>query len=190
MRKSILFAVLFCVVSLAGCDAQKAAPHMGFGTLDIKAEFSRDDLVVLDRVEGSSTTVNILLGVIQIVDDDKLRLFWILPFFREQYAAGFYMTSTEDRAYYKALEAAPEADSVFTKSMDSERSGVPLIFWVETATYRGKAIRLKADQERSAPAAATSEAGRKILGYRGDRGKKDADGNPVLVPVYEDEQKK
>ena len=31
---------------------------------------------------------------------------------------------------------------------------------------------------------------RKIIGYRADRSRKDADGNPVLVPVYEDEQKK
>ena len=128
---------------------------MGFGNLDINTEFLRDDIVVLDRVKGSSTTNYILLGIVQIVDGNKVRLFGI-PFFNEKYASS--TTSTDSnywdnpnahRAYYKALEASPEADAIFYKIMDYEFSGFPPIWWSETATYSGKAIKLKTDKERN-----------------------------------------
>ena len=136
------------MILIGGCGSQKMVPHMGFGNFGINTELSRDDIVVLDRVEGSSTTENICLGLIQIVDGDGLRLVGI-PFFKEKYSSlcnrGIWMSSTEQRAYYKALEAAPDADAVFYKSMDYEVSGIPLIWWTETATYTGKGIKLKAD---------------------------------------------
>jgi len=134
------------LILTGGCGSQKMIPQMGFGNFGINTEFSRDDIVVLDRVQGSSTTENICLGVVQIVDGDGLRLVGI-PFFKEKYTSfsneGLWMNSTEHRAYYKALEAAPDADAVFLKSLDYEVSGIPLIWWTETATYSGKGIKLK-----------------------------------------------
>ena len=129
-----------------GCN-EKMVPHMGFGNFGIETDFSRDDIEVLDRVQGSSTTESICLGVVQIVDDDNLIILGI-PFFKQKYASfsnkGCLMSSTGKRAYYKALEAAPDADAVFYKSMDYEVGGIPLIWWTETATYTGKGIKLKA----------------------------------------------
>lgn len=141
---------LISVFFIGGCGGgnEKAVPHMGFGNFGIRTELSRDDIEVLGRVEGSSTTESILLGLIQIVDGDKLKLMGI-PFFTEKCISfsneSFGFNPTQHRAYYKALESAPEADVVFNKSMDYERSGIPLIWWTETVTYKGKAIKLKSD---------------------------------------------
>jgi hypothetical protein len=141
------------MIFLCSCAAQKTAPHMGFGEFDINTAFSRSDIVVLDRVEGSSTTDYILLGIIQIVDGKNVRIFGI-PFFKEKYATStstqtnYWDNPNAHRAYYKALEATPEADAIFEKSMDYEFGGVPPIWWTETATYSGKAIKLRPDKEQ------------------------------------------
>ncbi len=140
----VLAAVFLFLIQ--GC-AQKTVPHMGFGNFDIRAEISRNDIEVLDRVEGTSTS-STYLGVVEIVDGNKLKLFGI-PFFKERFTPcgleHLYIT-TEDRAYYKALEAAPQADVVFFKSMDNEIDGIPVIWGTKSVTFSGKAIRLKADQ--------------------------------------------
>ena len=139
-----------CLFLLGGCGgtAQKQVPHMAFGGLNIETDITRSDIVVLDQVEGSSTTTSVCLGIIQVIDGDKLRLFWIFPFFVEKYtplADGDWIT-TASRAYYKALENAPEADAVFCKSWDREQSGNPLLWGKETVTFKGKAIKLKSDK--------------------------------------------
>ncbi len=148
---SILVALssVVCLFLVGGCgDAQKQTPHMGFGNLEVKSEITRADIVVLDRVVGVSSTESILFGAVQIVDGDKLILLGI-PFFKQKYAyfgTGSLFAQTADRAYYKALEAAPDADSVFCKSMDNESEGIPLLWAKKTVTWKGKAIKLKADQ--------------------------------------------
>ena len=144
---SIIILFVACVFFLTGCGtAQKQAPHMGFGNFEISTEMARGDVVILDRVEGSSSTATIL-GFIQIIDDDKLKLFGI-PFFKDKYTyfgkKGLW-ASTADRAYYKALEAAPEADAIFMKSMDHEDEGIPILLHTKTITWTGKAIKLKED---------------------------------------------
>ncbi len=57
-----------------------------------------------------------------------------------------WFPNTASRAYYKALEAHPEADAVFCKDYEREEVGIPWLFHTETVTYKGKAIKLKADQ--------------------------------------------
>lgn len=153
----LLITVVVSLLFAGGCgSAQKQVPHMGFGNFDVRTDLTREDIVVLDRVEGSSTTTSILLGVIEIIDGDKLKLLGI-PFFKEKYAyfaqsayanqlMGTLWATTADRAYYKALEAAPDADTVFFKSMDHEDEGIPLIWQTKTVTWKGKAIKLVADQ--------------------------------------------
>ena len=148
-RLGVVVLLVGVLPVLPGCNAaQKMIPHMGFGGLNIEADIARSDIVVLDRVEGSSTRSEYLFGAIQIVDGDKLILFGI-KFFKDKFvltprAAGYLLTG--ERAYYKALEAHPDADAVFAKAWEWEQAGIPLLFYNETVTFKGKAVRLKADQ--------------------------------------------
>ena len=149
----LLITVLASLLLAGGCagSAQKQAPHMGFGNFDVRTELTREDIVVLDRVEGTSTTTSILVGAIQIIDGDKWKLLWLFPFFKEKYtyfneSGEGVLASTADRAYYKALEAAPDADALFPKSMDHENEGIPFIWETKTITWKGKAIKLVSDQ--------------------------------------------
>lgn len=135
-------------VVLPGCSAaQKMTPHMGFGGLNIEADVERDDIIVMGRVEGSSTLDVYLFGAVQIIDGDKLQLFGI-KFFKDKYTyfKGIApWATTIDRAYYKALEAHPDADAVFHKSWDREEAGIPLLWHNVSVTVKGKAVQLKAD---------------------------------------------
>lgn len=155
LRNAIRSLVPALVVLGACSTAQKQAPHLFFSELSMEAQLDRDDLIVLDTVEGSSSTTSILGGLIQIIDGDKLKLFWI-PFFTDKYTYLFSSQSIpiglplgvgpEDRAYYKALEKAPDADSVLQKSMDREDWGVPILYNSRTVTWRGKAVALRANE--------------------------------------------
>ena len=185
MRTRILNVTLCAMVLfVGGCFSHKTAPGIA-----INPEIPRDAYEVLDSATGTSNTDSILLGLIQVVDGDKLRLLWI-PFFKEQYSnSGFYPGSTMDRAYYKALRATPGADAVFYKSMDREHSGIPLLLTSETVTFRGKAIKLKTDQELYGPGGAQAATrSRAMRPYRlkvNEDGTpfKDPDGNYIFVPV-------
>ena len=144
--------IISCACILGGCGgAQKTVPHMGFSNLYIETQITRNDVVVLDRVEGSSTLTSILFGAINIIDGDKLQLLGI-KFFKDKFTyfkdSNAWIRSPEcaDRAYYKALEAAPEADAVFGKSMDNEEGGLPFLYRTQAVTFRGKAVKLKADR--------------------------------------------
>ena len=149
-KKMVLFLMMgFLVFIVGGCNSQKSAPHMGFGSFDVNTQLSRGDIVVLERVEGTSTTKSILFGAVQIVDGDNVKVLGI-PFFTDRYTCvrtDPCRVTTADRAYYKALEATPEADAVFYKTMDREGSGIPLLWETETVTFSGKAITLKPDQQ-------------------------------------------
>ncbi|MBN2590038.1 MAG: hypothetical protein JXA96_09255 [Sedimentisphaerales bacterium] len=137
------------IMFMSGCgSAQKQMPHMFFGGFNVETQLGREDIVLVDTVEGSSTLTTIL-GFINIVDGDKLELFGI-KFFKDKYT---YFKSYDsrlgqvaDRAYYKALEATPDADVIFEKSVDHEDGGFPLIYATKVVTFRGKAMKLKVDQ--------------------------------------------
>lgn len=185
MRTRILNVTLCAMVLfVGGCLSNKTIPAIA-----INPEIPRDAYEVLDTVEGTSTTDSILLGLIQVVDGDKLRLLGI-PFFEEQYTfSSGYPGLTAARAYYKALSATPEADAVFYKSMDGGNSGIPLLWTSETVTFRGKAIKLKTDQELYGPGGARAATrARAMRPYKlkvNEDGTpfKDPDGNYIFVPV-------
>lgn len=146
--------VLMLALALAatGCaGSQKVMPSMRFGSMGIETNFDRDDVVVLDTVTGTSTTDRRFFFV-SFVDGDKVRVFGI-PFFKDKYTfsepgfpiIGNLFPGTADRAYYNALEKTPDADFVLVKSFDHESSGIPWLWERETVTFRGKAMKVRAD---------------------------------------------
>ncbi|MHC4472167.1 MAG: hypothetical protein ACYTDY_09300 [Planctomycetota bacterium] len=154
--------VLVLSFALVGCaSAQLTRPHMGFSGVGIDTKLDRSDIVVLGRVEGESTVTSILGGLFATIDGNKQRIFGI-KFFKDKYTSmkpeGNLMTnplgildfiapvSVDERAYYKALEAHPDADAVFAKSMSNEESGFWPFFTTQTVRFQGKAIKIKEDQ--------------------------------------------
>ena len=56
------------------------------------------------------------------------------------------LVSPYDRAYYNALEKAPDADVILQKSVTVERKSIiPLLYGTTKVIYKGKSIKLKAD---------------------------------------------
>ena len=152
LRKRLAMTAMFMAILplLSGCfsRAQRWSPHLRFGSLNIEADIEREDIIVLDTVEGSSSRKAYFLDLIQIIDGDKLMLFGI-KFFKDKYVVATDFPSLSrawNRAYYKALEQHPDADAVFIKSSEREESGIPLLAFNETVTFKGKAIMLKADK--------------------------------------------
>lgn len=155
--KFLKIAFVLTVGLTLGCStAQKTIPHLSVGGMTMEAHIERDDLVVLDTVEASSSTLSILAGLIQIIDGSNVKILGI-PFFKDKYtyfSEGWSLfgiqlirfTSPEDRAYYKALEAQADADLMFQKSVDREQTGIPFLFEKSTVTFRGKALRFKPDR--------------------------------------------
>lgn len=151
---STLIAVATLLTTACG-SIGKVAPHSNLGVV---ANLERDDIEVIQTVEGESTRRSLLLGSIQIIDEDKYKIFWI-PFFQDKGAGTlqgngsflsalskpFTPVSVLDRAYYDALAETPDADTVFYKSATQERRGVPLLFTSHRVTLRGKAAKIKAD---------------------------------------------
>jgi hypothetical protein len=162
LRRWSCLILLVAASMLFGCSAaQKTAPRMGFGEIDIQANIDRKDIVVLNEVEGSSTLSSILGPFIQIIDGDKYRILG-MRFFKDKYSYAFEATdpvgvllsqlgirsiSTKDRAYYKALEKAPEADVILYKKCDTEVwHFMWFIYSTESVTVRGKAVALRPDR--------------------------------------------
>ncbi len=149
----LLTAFVLSAFAIGGCStAQRTAPHLFFDAdVGVRAALDRDDLIIMDSVEGSSSTTSILAGIIQVIDGDRFKFLWI-PFFKEKYtyfsdsSLPVRFVSTEDRAYYKALEKVPNADAVLAKSMEREQWGFPLLFETRSVTWRGKALSPKTDR--------------------------------------------
>jgi hypothetical protein len=135
---------------------------MGYNGNKWQPSLEREDYVILNAVEGVSDTTSIFFDMIQIIEGDKIRLLWFFPFYEEKYSfivqrpLGLVMTG--ERAYYNALEKAPEADVILEKSVTVERKTIiPLLYGTERVTYKGRSIKLKADSQsdsKSAPVGA------------------------------------
>jgi len=154
MKKTELALVVAGLLAFfaGGCaQAYRETPQMGFGQMNIYSHIERGDIVVMDRVEGTSDSVKILCGLVEVVDGNKVALLGI-KFFKDKYVLqkGFLglpeSASVQNRAYYVALEKTPDADAVMQKAVVIEHSEFPLIYSKDTATYSGKAIKLKSDK--------------------------------------------
>jgi len=146
----ILLGVSLCVVLFTGCSGVlKTAPIIN---VTANPQLDRNEYVILDRVEGESTTTSILFGLIKFIDGTKLQ-FLGLKFYEDEYAfqnpriSLMARVGTDERAYYKALAKAPDADLIFQRSLTYQKSGIPLLYTTEKATFTGKAIKIKTDAE-------------------------------------------
>jgi hypothetical protein len=150
-RKTIFAAVLLptvAVLILGGCASVMKGAPLARTKVDV-GSMQRSDYVVIDRAEGVSDQVSILFGIIQIIDSDKLKLFWI-PFYEEKYAViekPPWLVGPEDRAYYKALAAQPDADGIIPRAYAVEKRGIPFLADKKSVTFTGKAIKLKTDTD-------------------------------------------
>jgi len=151
-RSTIISLAAAVCLSVTGCATPwcKGTRSLAGGPcsdLDLK----RSDFVVLNQVHGETTETSILLGIVKIIDGNKVEILGA-RFFKDQTArlpgiAGCipcYWRS-ESRAYYKALAAAPDADGIIERSVTWEKSGVPLLFYTKKTDFQGKAIKLKPD---------------------------------------------
>jgi hypothetical protein len=129
---------------------------MGFGGVSAEIGLERDDIEVLHSVKGQSTILSIFGPIVQIIDDTDMRVCGISAIedkysFEEPAPFPFSILQNlqlgaANRAYYKALAAAPDADAVFSKSYQVQRRGIPFIYMKETVTFQGKAFKIKADK--------------------------------------------
>ncbi len=139
-------------LSLAGCVTGTHKPVVRFGQLNLETQVPRQDLKILDTVEGSSRLDSYVLGLVQIVDGSKWQVLGF-KFFQDNCASPFdcplgpcwWGDPVAGRAYYNALEKRPDADALIEHSSTVKASGCPLFYERREVTYKGKAIMLKAD---------------------------------------------
>ena len=113
------------------------------------------DCQVLGSTEGKATVDSYVLGLVQVIDGDKVQVLG-LKFYEDQYAYinppelilgflpnPFASPSIEDRAYFKALAATPDADAVAKKASVTTAKGFPLLWSTKEVTFQGKALKFK-----------------------------------------------
>ncbi len=147
----LMITILFMLSFLSGCSTaiQKQVPDASW-TQFASPQLDRSDYVVLGRVEGSSTTVSFLFGIIQSIDGN-LQILGI-KFFEDRYAVktGFlnlFSDRTQDRAYFETMIKCPDADAILRRTITVEESGIPFIYTTETVRCIGKAVKIKTDEE-------------------------------------------
>ena len=140
-------AMATLVVVGAGCSSVTRGTPVS--PVHINPNVDRTDYEVLATTEGKSTRVAILCGLVNILAGDKVSIPG-LKLFEVQYAfltpspwTRILPVNVENRAYYKALAATPDADAVAGKAERVTDSGVPLIWTKKEVTYQGKAIKYK-----------------------------------------------
>ena len=156
---------------LGGCAGVQRMTPAAPGQVNINLK--SNDYTVLTSTKGISTVTSYGGGLVQVVDGSKYRVLGI-KFFEDEYSMLHplrieeispmnlvamvyfwpygacyvaYKTSVgaEDRAYYKALAATPDADVIIEKALVRQKSGIPLICTEEEVTVVGKAIKYKSE---------------------------------------------
>ena len=153
MKTKLLVTSMACVsllVGMSGCaGVTRHTPHAG---TQIQANMNSGDCQVLAKTEGNSKKTSILCGLVQVIDGDKVAVLGI-KFFEDQYSYFEHAklfgvidlggVSVEDRAYYKALAATPDADTVAQKAYVKTEKSIPLFWKSEDVTFQGKALKFK-----------------------------------------------
>ncbi len=151
-RGGMMVTGLALLLATTGCVATGRSTRWGAPRLNLAdVELTRADLVVLQPVAGKSNEQGFLLGLIKVIDGNKVEVLGF-PFFKDQTARlpgmrGYFPCGSklESRAYYKALAAAPAADAIVERSVTLERFVLPVLYSCKTLTYQGKAVQLKAE---------------------------------------------
>ncbi len=143
----IFLAVAVAALLVSGCASAWRSTPTAASLVNINIE--KGDYTMLASVKGSSSATTYFGGIVQVVDENKVRLLWI-KFFEDQYTfidpekVGFFTpVSVDDRAYYKVLAATPDADAVLPKAFLKQSFGIPILYHEETSTFTGKAIKYK-----------------------------------------------
>ncbi len=163
LRASLLACVGALGLLAAGCStAKRSAPN---AVPVVNMNLDRKDYEVMGDVEETSEVTS-YLNIVHIVDNDPQKMI-IFGFrtFEDQYEevpsqgivadalawAGeiFSGGSPTERANYTALTAAEAkgADIVVPKRVQRTMRGFSPFYTVETATVKGKALRLKEDSK-------------------------------------------
>lgn len=154
---ALVLSVGALVLLSTGCaSVQRGTP---IAATEVSVNLARTDYTVLGSVKGTSTMESYVLGLVRIIDGDKFIILGMKTF-EDQYAfqqdPGLpilqFLTlglsggpTAEDRAYYKALAATPDADVVVPKAYVKQSSGIPLIASMKEVTFTGKALKFRAD---------------------------------------------
>lgn len=163
LKNCFILFTLLSILFLSACRGVEKWSPVSPVSMDI-GSMKRSDYSVLDRVRADSTTTSILFGAVKIIDGDKLEIFWI-PFYEEEYAfrrgqevnnmvinpikSLYEVSNTEDRAFFKALAAVPDADTIIQQSYSKEKYGIPFCYKSERVTFTGTPIKIKTDNELS-----------------------------------------
>lgn len=148
MRNMIVSSLAMTAVAvlMSGCASVQRGTPAAPGQVNINLE--KGDYTMMGSVKGTSTVKSYVFGIVQVIDGDKVSVLGIKSF-EDQYSfmgpgPGFFV-SVEDRAYYKALAATPDADAVIPKSFVKQSSGFPFIYEEQEATFTGKALKYKSE---------------------------------------------
>ena len=151
MRKLIGSSLAMAVAAIlaSGCASVQRSTPIAPGLVNINLE--KGDYTMLASVKGSSTVKSYVLGIVQIIDGTDVCVLWMFKNFEDQYSyldpnAILHLgVSVADRAYYKALAAAPDADAVIPRAMVMQASRFPLFYSEQEATFTGKALKYKSE---------------------------------------------
>jgi hypothetical protein len=123
----------------------------------INANMDKNDYEVGPPTEGTSKVTSVLLGLVKVFDGNKVKVLGI-PFYEVQRASPglFDVTITgfvrdwvngsmeaKDRAYFKALETTPDADTIVPKAYVTSYTGIPILFTSTEVTFQGKSLKYK-----------------------------------------------
>ena len=156
MKKLIALAGVGSVVLLLtnGCTSTRGTPS---ALPTINANMDKNDYQVGPATQGSTHVDSYLGGFVKILDQDNVSVLGF-PFYEvktagpqdEKTFVGLFqefMTGQAEargRAYFKALEAAPDADTIIPKSyIIKDRIIFPIIYSEYDVTFQGKALTYK-----------------------------------------------
>lgn len=150
MKEMIGSVLALAVVAtmVSGCASVQRTTPVAPGQVNINLE--KGDYTMLGTVKGTSTIKSYFFGVVEIIDGTKVKILCFKDF-EDQYSIQpgglgmFTPVSVEDRAYYKALAATPDADAVIPKAFVKQTSGFPFICEEREVTFSGKALKYKSE---------------------------------------------
>lgn len=147
MNATVCFLAAAALLA-GGCASVQRSTPVAPGQVNINLE--KGDYTMLGTVKGTSTVKSFFFGVVQVIDGDKTKILCFKSF-EDQYSIqpgglGFLSpVSVADRAYYKALAATPDADTVIPKAFVKQSSGIPFLYQEVEVTFSGKALKYKSE---------------------------------------------